>query len=141
MQMALREEGAAGGPQFEDLALPCLQILFLGTALADGTFATIDTYQKNAVCGLRLRQAAIDRSVGWTGIYRLRELPELPVGGVESVSTFLDEGVLAEVLLRAQPVRASSSAASGRYAALGNSEAVFGISRRADAVRSIGRKD
>jgi hypothetical protein len=100
IKMALREEGPAGGPQFEDPAVPCLQMLFLEASLEDGDLATIDTYQADDVWGMQLRQAAIDGSVNWTGICRMRGLQELPVGEVESVSTALDGGVLAEVLLR-----------------------------------------
>ena len=39
---------------------------------------------------------------GRTGIYRLRTLSELPTGEVDGVSTFLDDDVLAEVVLHIQ---------------------------------------
>lgn len=105
VEMALREETAAGGPQFEDPAVPCLQLLILGASLDDGTFVTIDTYQDDITWGLWRRRAASDYSADWagmTGIYRMRTLSELPTGEVDGVSTFLDEGVLAEVVLHIQ---------------------------------------
>jgi hypothetical protein len=51
IEMALREEGAAGGPQFTDPAVPCLQMLFLGPSLGEGALATIDTCQADASSG------------------------------------------------------------------------------------------
>jgi hypothetical protein len=106
VEMALREEVAAGGPQFEDPAVPCLQLLTLGALLGDGTFVTVGTYQDDSAWGLWLRRAASDYSAdnwaGTGGIYRMRTLSELPTGEVDSVSTFLDEEVLAEVVLHIQ---------------------------------------
>ncbi len=102
VEMALREEGAAGGPQFEDPAVPCLQLLALRAALGDGTFATVGTYQDDSAWGLWLRRAAGGDSVDWAGTaetYRVRTLSELPTGEVDGVSTFLAEEVLAEEVL------------------------------------------
>ncbi|MFC4017076.1 hypothetical protein ACFOW4_03850 [Micromonospora sp. GCM10011542] len=103
--MALRERIAAGAPQFEDRAVPCLQLLTLGASLGDGTFVTVGTYQDDSAWGLWLRGAASDYSADWAGmagIYRMRTLSELPTGEVDGVSTFLDEEVLAEVVLHIQ---------------------------------------
>jgi hypothetical protein len=103
VETALREETAVGGPQFEDRAVPCLQLLTLGAALGDGTFVNVGTYQDDSAWGLWLHRAASDHSADWAGvagIYRMRTLSELPTGEVDGVSTFLDEEVLAEVVLR-----------------------------------------
>jgi hypothetical protein len=102
VEMALREEIATSGPQFEHPAVPCLQLLTIGASLGDGTFVTVGTYQDDSAWGLCLRRAASDYSADWAGmagIYRLRTLSELPTGEVDGVSTYLDEGVLAEVVL------------------------------------------
>lgn len=103
VEMALRENAAGGGPQFEDPAVPCRQLDLLGAAFDDGSFATVGTYESDTACGLWLRRAATDQSAGWAersaGIYRLREMSELPTGEVDGVSTVLDGGVLAEVVL------------------------------------------
>ncbi|GIG93371.1 hypothetical protein Pen02_83070 [Plantactinospora endophytica] len=105
VEMALREEIAAGGPQFEDPSVPCLQLLTLGASLSDGTFVTVGTYQDDSAWGLWLRRAASDYSAdraGMAGTYRMRTLSELPTGEVDGVSTFLDEEILAEVVLHVQ---------------------------------------
>lgn len=105
VEMALREKIAAGGPQFEDPAVPCLQLLTLSASLRDRTFVTVGTYQDDTAWGLWLRPAAGDNSADWAGmagIYRMRTLSELPTGEVDGVSTFLDEEVLAEVVLHIQ---------------------------------------
>ena len=105
VEMALQEEIATGGQQFEDPAVPCLQLLTLGALLGDGTFVTVGTYQDDSAWGLWLRRAASDYSADWAGmagmagIYRMRTLSELPTGEVDDVSTYLDEEVLAEVVL------------------------------------------
>lgn len=51
--MALRE-GVAGaiGPQFEDPAVGCLQLLVLSATLTDGTLVTVSTYQDDHGWGL-----------------------------------------------------------------------------------------
>jgi hypothetical protein len=100
--MALREEITAAGPQFEDPAVPCLQLLTLGASLGDGTFVTVGTYQDGSAWGLWLCRTAGDYSADWAGmagIYRMRTLSELPTGEVDGVSTYVDEEALAEVVL------------------------------------------
>jgi hypothetical protein len=105
VEMALREETAAGGPQFEDPTVPCLQLNVLGALFQDGTFMNIGTYQNDSVWGLCLRRAATDPSAALADrdrIYRRRILSELPTGEVDGVATFLAEDVLAEVVLKIQ---------------------------------------
>jgi hypothetical protein len=100
VEMALREESAEGVPQFEDPAVPCRQLLSLDASLDDGSVVRVGTYEDDTRWGLRLHPAAAEYAVG--GIYRRRALPELPTGEIGGVSTFVDEGVLAEVVLRIQ---------------------------------------
>jgi hypothetical protein len=71
--MAVRQDTEDRGPLFEDPQLPCLQLWSLDVERND-------------------RQ--------WHGIYRWRALAELPIGHVDHVSVFLDDRVVAEVLLR-----------------------------------------
>ncbi|MBO3744391.1 hypothetical protein [Actinoplanes flavus] len=72
----------------------------------DGSFVTVGTYESDTACGLWLRRADTDQSsngeAGDGGIYRTRALPELPTGTIDDVSTFLDNGVLVEVVLQIQ---------------------------------------
>ena len=98
VEMALRERAAAGGPQFEDSAVPCLQLLSLHASLDDAVVA-FGTYQDNDVFGLRIQPAANGEQNHWHGIFRSRPLAELPIGQVDRVSVFLDEEAVAEVLL------------------------------------------
>ncbi|MFC3382603.1 hypothetical protein [Couchioplanes azureus] len=101
VEMALRDEAPdGGGPQFEDPAISCLQMLIVGVGFGDGPLLTVHTYQDDDVCGLRMGANADYLSAEWTGIYRLRDLSMLPTGEIEEVSVVLDEGVVAEVVLR-----------------------------------------
>lgn len=104
--MALREDVAGGGPQFNDPEVACLQLWSLQASLDDGSALSVHTYQDDASFGLwtdpeyvhdKLRDSGL-----WDGIYRWRPLTELPTGEVERVAVFVDEveGVLAEVHLR-----------------------------------------
>ncbi|MBB3100384.1 hypothetical protein FHR83_008106 [Actinoplanes campanulatus] len=106
VEMALREEGPGGVPQFDDPVVPCLQLDPLVALFDDGGFVTVGTYESDTACGLWLRRAATDQSSNWEdetdGIYRTRALPELPTGIIDDVSAFLDDGVLAEVVLQIQ---------------------------------------
>jgi hypothetical protein len=99
--MALRE-GVAGaiGPQFEDPAVGCLQLLVLSATLTDATLVGASTYQDDHGWGLwPLPRSPIGNLAERNGVYRMRTLPELPTGKVDGVSVVVDEGVLAEVVL------------------------------------------
>lgn len=106
VEMALREEGPGGGPQFEDPAVPCLQLTLVGAQLVDGVFVTVSTYWSGARCGLWLRREfgpAPDWARLTGGIYRVRTLPELPAGRVDDVTVVLDDdGAVVEVVLHVE---------------------------------------
>ncbi|NUT92809.1 MAG: hypothetical protein HOY78_12385 [Saccharothrix sp.] len=106
VEMALREDVAGSGPQFDDPSVSCLQLWGLQASLDDGSAVSVHTYQDDACFGLWTDQEGVhdklqDRRL-WDGIYRWRPLVELPTGEVERVAVFVDEvdGVLAEVHLR-----------------------------------------
>jgi hypothetical protein len=100
VEMALRADVAGAGPQFDDAQVSCLQLFDLQAALDDGGTLSVGTYQDDAVFGLWPRlEVTFDDDGHWEGIYRSRPLIELPVGQVEQVAVFADEGVLAEVHL------------------------------------------
>ncbi|RZS44976.1 hypothetical protein EV193_101857 [Herbihabitans rhizosphaerae] len=102
VEMALRENG----PQFEDPRVPCLQLLSVRASLDDDSAVSVTTYQNDAVFGLVVRSEAQLDEGHWDGIYRVRQLTELPTGRVEQVAVVVDEGVLAEVrlLIDARPL-------------------------------------
>lgn len=87
-------------PRFGDATIPCLQLVGQQAVLTDDATMSITTYQDDAFYGLRsFPEARFDERT-WEGIYRWRALTELPVGEVEEVAVFVDEGLLAEVDLR-----------------------------------------
>ncbi|MFI6099493.1 hypothetical protein ACIA8G_28385 [Lentzea sp. NPDC051213] len=107
VEWALREDVPGSGPQFHDPAVPCLQLWGLQAVFDDGGLFSICTYDDEAVSGLwRNRSEEFDAklhdSSRWAedgGVTRWRALRELPVGEVEEVTAYADEGQLAEVLL------------------------------------------
>jgi hypothetical protein len=103
VEMALRDEGPDGLPQFEDPEVPCLQLLGLMACLDDGGFLSVSTYQDNDTWGLwprpHLEPRYQDERPPDSG-FRCRPLTELPTGQVERVTTFLDDGQLAEARLQ-----------------------------------------
>ena len=106
VEMALREDVAGGGPQFDDPEVPCLQLWGLQASLDDGNALSVHTYQDDTCFGLWTDQEYVhdklqDRGL-WNGIYRWRPLTELPTGQVDQVAVFVDEvdSVVAEVHLQ-----------------------------------------
>jgi hypothetical protein len=101
VEMAIRDVGPDGVPQFSDPPVPFLQLLSLRLALGSRD-AVIHTYQSDAGFGL-----AIDRApdppvaaTAWDGIYREGLLRELPTGLVTSVDVVIgDAGDIDEVVL------------------------------------------
>jgi hypothetical protein len=83
-----------------DHTVPCLQMLVLGLSFGDGTLVDVGTYQDDDVWGLRLRPGTGHGTADRDGIYRSRVLSELPTGGIDDVSAVVEDGVLAEVVLR-----------------------------------------
>src|SRR5262245_60493569 len=89
--MALREVGKDGLPQFEDAALPLLQLQVLFVELANGVAVQIITYQDNDEWGLCSNEADPHFQADAGGIFRHRELRELPRGKVADVNIGLNE--------------------------------------------------
>jgi hypothetical protein len=106
VEMALREEGPDGFPQFEDPAIPFLQLYSLYLELEELETVKFITYQNDDTWGLL---ATTDIEPGeqqyWRdqpadSIYRYRELHDFPRGRIDDVSVALDEKEdIAEVLL------------------------------------------
>lgn len=91
-----------GLPRFSAPDVPCLQMLALSATLEDGRVVTFSTYQNDDVFGLTVVAQGSTPTSGTDigGIYRSRELTELPRGHIQAVSVYVDEGVLAEVDVR-----------------------------------------
>ncbi|MGW7538178.1 hypothetical protein [Amycolatopsis sp. NPDC054798] len=103
VEMALREEGPDGRPQFTDPAVPCLQLWGMQAYLDDGRALGINCYQDDDLFGLwprRRPDPRFENREHGDGIYRWTALAELPTGQVEDVVVFAEGGVLAEVDLR-----------------------------------------
>ncbi|ATY12221.1 hypothetical protein CU254_18410 [Amycolatopsis sp. AA4] len=103
VEMAVREHGPDGGPQFTDPAVPCLQLWGMQAYLDDGRALMVGTYQDDDGFGLwphRRPDPRLEDRQRWDGIYRWSALGELPTGPVEDVVVFAEEDVLAEVDLR-----------------------------------------
>jgi hypothetical protein len=103
VEMALRESGADGLPQFEDPTIPFLQLWGLQALLAGGGALRVGNDQDDDRWGLWPRPGAdirFEAEAVWDGIYRRRPLTELPTGRVEQVTTLVDDGLLTEVGLR-----------------------------------------
>ncbi len=94
--------GVAGSsPQIADPRVRCLQVFGLQVRLDDDAVWSVDTYEDDTAFGLRAVPEALFRDKGrWGGIYRWRTLAELPIGQVEQVAAFADEGVLVQVSLQ-----------------------------------------
>jgi hypothetical protein len=103
VEMAIREEGPSGLPQFEDPAIPFLQFSLL-YAEFENAVLRVGTYQNDDNWGLRCdREEAIplDWSEEAGSIFRTRNLAELPRGLIEGIDPVLDSsGDLVEVTLR-----------------------------------------
>lgn len=104
IEMAFREAGPDGRPQWYDAAIPVLQMDRLDLHLADGPVASIMTYQNGTRFGLCRRdgEPPTRLPVGDPGsIYRVRDLYELPPGEVTAVEVEMDQhGDIAAVFLR-----------------------------------------
>ena len=84
-EMALRECGRSGAPEFEDPACPFLQLTVLHLCLDDGSLVCLGTYQDDDFWGLSISVAETPLAVGLDGIYRTRELDDLATGAVTDV--------------------------------------------------------
>ncbi|WP_169972925.1 hypothetical protein [Tautonia rosea] len=102
VEMAIRERGPSGLPQFEDPVIPFLQLHTLYAEFGDAVLR-VGTYQNDDTWGLCINgvRAIPDWPAGEGSIFRMRELAELPLGLVEGVDSVLGaSGDLIEVTLR-----------------------------------------
>lgn len=107
VEWALREDVPGSEPQFQDPAVPCLQLWGLQAVLDGGELFSVCTYDHDTLCGLwRNRHAEFEAKLQNAGMWgepghgtRWRALGELPVGPVEQVTAYADHDVLAEVSL------------------------------------------
>ena len=99
IEMALREEGADGVPQFEVEELPVVQLLVLELMLDDGPI-TIQTWQDGDEWALCTDRRTLVFSGGLSSSYRESELVGLPCELVSNVVVRLnDRKNVEEVLL------------------------------------------
>jgi hypothetical protein len=102
IEMALRDAGPDGLPDWQDESVPFLQLSRLNLILADGTRAAIITYQNDDRFGL-CRDDTLPPFEFLTSepgsIFRERPLDELPPGEIRSVSVLTSDGDIAEVRL------------------------------------------
>lgn len=100
MEMALRESGNDGLPDWEDESIPYLQLERLDAELEVLQFARITTYQADDF-GLCRNDDLDDLPLGEltdpASIFRNRELLELPVGRIDDVKVFIAEGEIHEM--------------------------------------------
>lgn len=86
IEMAIRDKGPNGQPQFEAEEVQCLQLWRLDLELADTTIVTVSTYQNGDLWGLQFDQQAEIAGFESDGIFRYRMLGELPLGEIEAVT-------------------------------------------------------
>jgi hypothetical protein len=101
-EMALREVGANGLPDWRDPTVPFLQLDRLDLILADGSVARTTTYQNDCTWGIcrddTLPPLRFENHDPYS-IFRDRSLDELPTGAVRSVAIAMNSGDIAEVKL------------------------------------------
>ena len=92
VEMALRDVGGDGLPQFHDDALPVLQLGVIHVTFADHDSIALQTYQDNDECGIfsMVPDAPLSSFLD-DGIFRTRDLDELPRGTIEDVQVQLSE--------------------------------------------------
>ena len=98
VEMAL-SEGREDGEIWEDPSVPCLQLLFIDVAHADGTRSKITTVQLDDIWGLCVDNPSkgMESDAHWDGIYRKSALSCLPSGRVKNVDVEILDGVIAGV--------------------------------------------
>jgi hypothetical protein len=98
--MALRERGVDGKPQFEDAHVPLLQLSVIHVIFDNDSVVEIGTYQDDDEFGLCSWVTEEQLADGLDGIFRTRELAELPCGIVSNVGLGLnDRGNIADLTL------------------------------------------
>ncbi len=106
LEMAIRDAGPNGLPQFEVEGVDCVQLWHL-EAETDQGFIAITTHQADDLWGLQLEKVAERSEADPGGIFRRRELPELPHGEIEAVAirTAVPSSDLAEVVIEVSGAR------------------------------------
>ncbi len=105
VEMAFRGGEGDGPPQFDDPALPFLQVCALYLHLGSGETVKFVTYQNDGAFGLELTSEAEPWETkpdagSHDSIYRTRELSSFPTGLIRSVDVVRDsDGEISEVLL------------------------------------------
>lgn|GEM_PF-680203 len=102
-EVALRESGTDGLPDWEDNFVPYLQLDCLDVELEGSKVARIVTYQDNDDFGICRRddlgQFTLSEEIDPTSIFRRRELSELPVGCIDGVNVLTSHGVICRLEL------------------------------------------
>jgi hypothetical protein len=93
-EMAFREVGSSGEPEFSSPEIPFLQLGVLDMLLESGRVQRVNTYQNDDSWGLAVEEVdtpmeLMPRETG--SIYRTRILSELPLGVVLEAAVELDE--------------------------------------------------
>ncbi len=100
LEMAVREKGRTGLPEFTDPAIPFLQVSALSAEMADGA-RLIQTYQNDGSWGLCIeatRDGAVTIPYDKQSIFRTRVFSEIPIGRIDGMAIQRDaEGDIAEV--------------------------------------------
>jgi hypothetical protein len=102
VERALRDRGADGSPQFDDAALPFLQLGWLDLVDEAGGLVRITCYQDDDLFGLRLLEPSPPAPPGLpepSDSDRARVLTAFPCGQIQGVEVSIDDGVIGEVLL------------------------------------------
>ena len=93
VEMAVREVGPDGLPQWHDAAVPALQLDRLDLTLAYGPVASVTTYQNDDTWGLYRRDGLPPLSPLGSEpdcIFRVRRLNELPPGEITAAEVEVD---------------------------------------------------
>lgn len=102
IEIALREAGPSGLPDWRDAHAPFLQLGRLDAVLADGRVASIIPYQNDTRWGLCRTDSLLAlqaREVEPTSVFRILTLDAVPRGVIRGVSVLLNEGDIAEIRL------------------------------------------
>ena len=95
VEMAVREVGPDGRPQWHDEAVPALQLDRLDLMLIGDSVASVITYQNDDTWGLCRRDdlPPLVSPSGESGyIFRVRSLGELPPGEITAVEVEVERG-------------------------------------------------
>lgn len=86
-------------PRFTHPDVACLQLLGLALTCDDGASFVVETYQGDAGWGLLVTPGRVVDPDSFTGSFRARALPELPLGVLRGRSLVVEKDLLAEVVM------------------------------------------